>query len=353
MHHDRPSVIVCIPVFNEARSTTLLLDQLDAVAATRAQNLSVVLVDDGSREEECASIPMDARHLSDVTVLRLRRNLGHQRAISIGLSFIAAERKPDFVVVMDGDGEDCPSSLPEVLDVAIEGSPHTAVFAERLKRHDGPGFILGYAAFRLMHKMLVGRDVKVGNFSVLPRAVLDRVVGVSEIWNHYAAGVFHARIPVVQVPIARGRRLAGESKMNLTALVMHGICALSVWSDVIVSRLFLLVFGVMAAAIVVLLGVVVSRLVANPFTPGWATAVASLLILGMMVLGVASLLLALFVLSSRSSANFLPHRDWRDYVLLHEHGGPGMAHSESEARRRTDRGNRGPRSGTELLGDRG
>jgi hypothetical protein len=215
---------------------------------------------------------------------------------------------------MDGDGEDCPSSIPELL-TAAEASPHSAVFAERLKRHDGAGFMLGYRTFRLLHKLFVGRDVKVGNFSVLPRPVLERAVGVSEIWNHYAAGVFHARIPVVQVRIARGRRLAGESKMNLPALVMHGICALSVWSDVIVSRLFVIVGGLMAAVLAALIAVLTIRLFTTAAIPGWATAAAGMLVIGGLLLAIVSLLLAVFVLGNRSAANFLPHRDWRDYVL--------------------------------------
>jgi glycosyltransferase involved in cell wall biosynthesis len=315
MNRARPAVVACIPVYNDARSATLLLDRLDAVAATLPYEFAVVFVDDGSRDEECAALPGPTPHVPAVEVLRLRRNLGHQRAIAIGLSFIAAERDVDHVVVLDGDGEDCPTSLPPLLAAAVAGSGQAAVFAERLRRHDGAGFMLGYRAFRLVHRLLVGRDVKVGNFSVLPRPVLERVVGVSEIWNHYAAGVFHARIPVVQVPTARGRRLAGESKMNLPALVMHGICALSVWSDSIVSRLFLIVGGLMAAVVAALVAVVAIRLFTTAAIPGWATAAAGLLVIGGLLLGIVSLLLAIFVLGSRSAANFLPHRDWRDYVL--------------------------------------
>ena len=291
------------------------------MAATLAYDFSVRFVDDGSRHEECAALPGPTPHIPAVDILRLRRNLGHQRAIAIGLSFIAAETDADYAVVMDGDGEDCPSSLPELL-AAAEDSPRSAVFAERLKRHDGAGFMLGYRSFRLLHRLFVGRDVKVGNFSVLPRAVLDRVVGVSEIWNHYAAGVFHARIPVVQVPIARGRRLAGESKMNLPSLVMHGICALSVWSDVIVSRLFVIVGALMATVLAALVAVLTIRLFTAAAIPGWATAAAGMLVIGGLLLAIVSLLLAVFVLGNRSAANFLPHRDWRDYVLPQRLGSP-------------------------------
>jgi len=317
-----PSVLCCIPVYNDARSAERLLEKLDLVASHLPYDFSVLFVDDGSREDEFRGLPGPTASVRDVSVLRLRRNLGHQRAIAIGLSYIAAERHPDYVVVMDGDGEDNPATLPDLLTAAADGSPHAAVFAQRLKRHDGAGFMAGYRIFRLLHRLFVGRDVRVGNFSVLPRPVLDRVVGVSEIWNHYAAGVFHARIPVMQVPIARGRRLAGLSKMNLPALVMHGICALSVWSDVIVARMFVVAGGLMAALATGLVLVVLIRLFSSAAIPGWATTAAGLLLLGGMLLGLTCLLLAVSVLGARSAANFLPHRDWKDYVLPPQPEGP-------------------------------
>lgn len=103
--------------------------------------------------------------------------------------------------------------------------------------------------------------------------------------------------------------------MNLPSLVMHGICALSVWSDLIVSRLFLIVAGLMVAVICGLVAVLTIRLLTTAAIPGWAPFAAGMLILGGILLGIVSLLLAVFVLGNRNAANFLPHRDWRDYVL--------------------------------------
>ncbi len=265
-------------------------------------------------------------------MLRLRRNLGHPRASAVGLSYIAANYEADYVIVMDGDGEDCPSTLPQLLAASSEAGRYKAVCAERFKRHDGPGFMLGYRAFSLLHGLVVGRDVRIGNFSVLPQPILQRFVGISEMWNHYAAGVVHARIPLRLVPIARGRRLAGASKMNMPSFVMHSISALTVWSDVIVGRLLMLIAGCMAAAMALLLAVVTSRLVATPFTPGWATTAASMLILVTMLLGVVCLLLGLFVLGSRSASKFLPHRYWRDYMLPTGHGHPAPGDASLKGR---------------------
>jgi hypothetical protein len=324
-----PTVTILIPVYNDSRSATLLLERLSAEAARLLCRLGVLFVDDGSSVQDATALPGPTAAIPQVEVLRLRRNLGHQRAIAVGLARLAADSRPDFVVVMDGDGEDDPATIGPLLAAAMAGDGHTAVFAQRLKRHDGIGFLAGYRLFRVLHLLLVGADVQVGNFSVLPAAVLDRVVGIAEIWNHYAAGVIHARLPVRMVPTARSRRLAGQSKMNLPALVMHGICALSVWSDVIVARLFLVVAGLITLTLALLAGVVVARLSSAALVPGWAAGATGILVVVMLLLGVMCLLMALFVLGSRTAANFLPHRDWRDYVLptvpLAGDGGGGRA----------------------------
>jgi len=310
-----PVITILIPVYNDAQSATLLLEQLDRIAPRLPATLHVLFVDDGSLPSELAELPGPTVAIPTVEVLRLRRNLGHQRAIAIGLAAVAAGPQPDYVVVMDGDGEDDPATLPTLVQAALEGDGHTAIFAQRLKRHEGIGFLAGYRLFRMLHRLLVGADIGFGNFSCLPASLLDRITGITEIWNHYAAGVVHARIPIRLVPIARGQRLAGRSKMNLPALVMHGICALSVWSDVIVARLFLVVAGMLAVTFGMLVAVVAGRLATGALVPGWATGLVGILVVVVLLLGIICMLMALFVLGSRTATNFLPHRDWRDYVL--------------------------------------
>jgi polyisoprenyl-phosphate glycosyltransferase len=312
----RPEVMLLIPVFNDSESATLLLGQIAAEAQRLPYRLRVLFINDGSLPSEARSLPGHAPGLDKIDILHLRRNLGHQRAIAIGLAAVASEQDgPAYVVVMDGDGEDLPSTIGPLLEAAVEEGGEQAVFARRLKRHDGAGFMAGYHTFRFLHRLLVGRDISFGNFSVLPAGIIQRVVGISEIWNHYAAGVVHGRIPVRLVPTPRGRRLADRSKMNLPALVMHGISALSVWSDVIVARMFLLVATLLMITLALLAVVIVERFSFTSGIPGWAAGVAGILVVVVLLLGVVCLLLALFVLGSRSASSFLPHRDWRDYVL--------------------------------------
>ena len=117
------------------------------------------------------------------------------------------------------------------------------VFAARTKRMESVLFRVCYQLYRLVHRALTGIEVRVGNFSVAPRAALTRLMGVPDVWNHYAAAIHRARIPRKYLPLARGKRLAGESKMNFTSLLVHGLTAMSVFSDQVSARLLTLAVG--------------------------------------------------------------------------------------------------------------
>lgn len=228
---------VCVPVYNDWACAVGLLQGLDEVAAELRQPVDVLLVEDGSSEQVPPWIELPLRHLSRVEVLHLRRNIGHQRAIALGLAYLHSTASQGLTVVMDGEGEDDPRSLPALLARSEQLGHTRVVFASRGTRTEGWIFRTGYWLFRLLHLLLIGRSVRVGNFSLIPPRLLPRVVGVSEIWNHYAAGVHHARLPVDSIPIDRGHRLAGTSKMNFVSLVTHGMPAvvfasllLSLWT---------------------------------------------------------------------------------------------------------------------------
>jgi glycosyltransferase involved in cell wall biosynthesis len=275
----------------------------------------VWFVDDASSEAVPASLTKRPAHLAKVTVLRLRRNLGHQRAIAIGLTSLYVRGGYDAVIVMDGDGEDRPQDVPELLDRCAQSNWSKVVFAQRTKRSEGFGFRLGYATFKVLHRLLVGRKVEVGNFSVVPHAALARLVSVSELWNHYAAAVQQARIPIDMLPAARAQRIAGQSQMNLTALVMHGLSAISVYGDVVGVRLLRLTAMAIGAVVLAMLSVVAVRLGTDLAIPGWATSALGLLLVSLLILTAISMMMVLFILRARSEYGFLPLRDYAHFVL--------------------------------------
>lgn len=306
---------VCIPVYDDWEAAARMLALLDEVVAGVAWEVRVLLVDDGSSEPAPASLPFAPKALKSVDVLPLRRNLGHQRAIAIGLTQIYRQHPCDAVLVMDADGEDAPGDVVKLLAELERHGSRRMVFAQRARRSEGFRFWAGYQVYKGMHRALTGRRVEVGNFSVVPWALLERLVGVSEIWNHYPAGVFKARIPVAQVPVPRAKRLAGRSKMNWVALVAHGLSAISVQGEIVGVRLVCLAAGLIGLAFLGLLTLLGLQLFSRVAVPDWATTAS--LLLFVLILGLLSMLTlpVLFVLQSRERYSFLPLRDHQHYVL--------------------------------------
>lgn len=309
-------LVILIPVFNDWSAVTKLLALLDEeMGKSRYSNVNVLLLDDGSTlpvpGETLAFLP---QNLTAVQVLALRRNLGHQRAIAIGLTYVCEKISCRAVIVMDGDGEDAPGDVPKLLARFEEMGGAKAIFAERARRTEKLSFRVFYRLYKGAHRLLTGAGVRVGNFSVVPYKLLTRLVVVSDIWNHYAAAVIKARLPHDMVPLARGYRLAGESRMNFVSLVIHGLSAMSVYGDRIGVRLLTatgLAMGVMLFALLSLLAI---KFIAGVAVSKWiAYSIVVVLIVLAQMLAIA-LVFVFIVLAGRDSTSFLPLRDYHYYI---------------------------------------
>jgi glycosyltransferase involved in cell wall biosynthesis len=308
-------LIILMPVFNDWPACRKLLDDLDLVLESQRLTANILLVDDGSTsgpQPEFAAASYCC--LSRVDMLRLRRNVGHQRAIGTGLAYIEAHLQCDAVVVMDSDGEDAPADVPRLLARSCEGDDECIVFAERTKRCEGMLFQIFYLLYRALHRVLTGHRVRVGNFSVIPRARLKSLVVVPELWSHYAAAVFVSRLPYCAVPTERAERLAGKSSMNFVGLVTHGLTAISVFSGVVGVRLLLAATLLAALSLLGIVSVVGVRLFTPLAIPGWATYSFGLLLVILLQTILSAIIFSFIILSSRNSAAFLPARDFSFYV---------------------------------------
>lgn len=302
-------LLVVIPVFNDWECINGVLPRLDAAMAAYedVRAVSVLLVDDSSTTAPEIDFPVsDAKAISKVSILRLKRNLGHQRAIGIGLTYAHAKLECDAVVVMDGDGEDRPEDVPRLLDGLREHQHKAIVFAERERRSESLLFKVFYHLYRLIHVVLTGIAVRVGNFSAIPARYLENFAVISETWNHYAAAVFTTSLPRAQVPIARGERIAGEPRMRFTSLVQHGLSALAVHGAIIGVRLLIGFSGAFAGMFLWML-----LLLMTDNRWAWLTVFLSsvLFVCTLIVFG-----LNLIILNNRSQLGFLPGRDYEYFV---------------------------------------
>lgn len=311
---ERARVIVLLPCRDDWESASVLIGRLHGALGARREAIEYLLIDDGSTAAPPAMIAVPGGSAPSVRVLRLRRNVGHQRAIAIGLAWVHANERCSAVVVMDADGEDTPEGVVALLEAGTGAPNDTIVFAARARRTEGLVFRVFYACYRFSFRALTGRVVRVGNFSVMPRSHLNRIVAVPELWNHYPAAVFKAALPYVTIPINRGHRIAGSSKMNIASLVLHGLSAAAVFSELIALRLLVLTFLLALFALVGVIGVVAVRFGTDLAIPGWATVSTGVLIVIFFQAFLMATVFAFITLHGRSSLGFLPIRDHVHFV---------------------------------------
>ncbi|MBY0427095.1 MAG: glycosyl transferase family 2, partial [Cytophagales bacterium] len=161
---------------------------------------------------------------------------------------------------------------------------------------------------------LTGVKISFGNFSILPNDVLVRLTHVSEIWNHFAGGAIRSKIPFTSVPTQRGKRLLGQSKMNFSSLVLHGLSAISVHIDLVAVRLLVVSAFFILVAVLAILGVIGIKIFTTLAIPGWTSFVVLGLIIVVMQAFLISLFLTFNILNLRSQKLFIPFFDYKEFI---------------------------------------
>ena len=302
---------VVIPLFNDWQAVGLLLERIRQVVDEPLRSRLAFLIVDDCSATPYQTIPADVGQ--SVSILWLFRNVGHQKAIAIGLSHLADQPDQYPTIVMDSDGEDRPEDLPQLLRRGAEKPGHV-VFAHRAKRHESLTFRVFYVVYKSLFHLLTGKVITFGNFSLIPAVQLRRLAHVSEIWNNYPGGVIRSRLPYTAVPLERGRRLAGESKMNFVSLVLHGLSAVSVLMDATAVRLVLFCIIMLVTSVLGISVVIYLKLFTNTSTPGWTSYLVFSFLIVMLQAFLISLLLVFMVLSYRTQPQFIPAKQYRDFV---------------------------------------
>lgn len=308
-------IAVLVPVLDDWPSLTMLLGELARQFSPRDVALRVYAVDDGSQapfSPDSIDLP-PASCITDIEIIRLALNLGHQRAIAVGLCCLADDRAYDAVIVMDSDGEDRPSDIAALL-AASDDHPGAIVLARRTRRSEPRAFRFWYHLYLFLFWALTGQTIRFGNFSLLPQPAVRRLVYMPELWNHLAASIMRSGLRYIEVPTARGLRFAGRSRMNLVGLIVHGLSALSVHIDMIFVRVLLAAGAIGVAATLGIVAVMVERFATNLAIPGWATtAVGDLLIILLQTL-VVVIAATLTMLAGRSTRPLVPTLDARQFI---------------------------------------
>ena len=303
--------VVIMPVYEDREASSRLMKNLQQ---EYGDAVTVVAVDDGSVRHPVDASMLDEAGIKGV-VIKLRRNVGHQRAIAIGLNYVA-DHMPDCpcTIVMDSDGEDTPESIRELV-VPLQSPDVDVVVAERKSRIETWRFKVFYVVYKALFQLLSGRKISFGNFMALKPFAIKRVAAMQELWMHIAACVLTSKLRLKTTPIDRGPRYAGKSKMNFVGLALHGFRALMVFAEDVLVRVGI---ACSLVAVMTIVGsiVAIGLKLAGVATPGWFSVALGILLLMFLQTGAVTLMTLMLTGVVRSgSPNQIDYRGYIDQVL--------------------------------------
>jgi len=322
-------LVLLTPVYEDGEASSRLFRELGAQFGRSAR---LVVVDDGSVREPVLAANVAAGGLEGV-VLRLRRNVGHQRAIAVGIGYVADHFPGSTVVVLDSDGEDMPSTVPELLRALSDPLVDIAV-AERKSRVETLRFRLFYLVYKLIFGLMTGRKIAFGNFMALKPAAVKRLSVMPEVWTHLAGGVLGSRLRIRACQLHRGPRYAGKSKMNFVGLVLHGFRALMVFGEDVLVRVGLMSTMIGAGVVLAAIAAMVLKVIGYA-TPGWFS--VALGVLFIVLLQTAALTLTTLMLSGVVKGGSLAIGAYREFIESIEQVTPDGASAEVAGRVSQDR----------------
>ena len=226
--------IILIPLYNDWKSVSKLLDQIDLQINNWQAEVSVIIVNDASTEEK-SNLNSNFKKIKSVKILNMKENRVHQRCIAAGLKYICEKEDFDRVIIMDADGEDRPEELNDFFKKAQENSSMT-ITGNRYKRSEGFVFRVLYEIHKLLTLVFAGKLIKFGNFSCLPKDHVKQLIQKPYLWNSYSSSVVRTIDDRTFIPSIRGLRYVLPSQMNFTALVFHSLAIISVFRNVVIIR---------------------------------------------------------------------------------------------------------------------
>ena len=232
--------IILIPLFNDWKSVSKLLKEIDLQVKNWDAEISVFIVNDASTEKR-AGIEFNFNKIKLVKILNMKKNTVHQRCIAAGLKYICKNEDFDRVIVMDADGEDRPEELNDFFNKAEE-NPNMTITGNRFKRSEGIIFKVLYEVHKLLTLVFTGKLIKFGNFSCLPKTHVEQLIQKPYLWNSYSSSVVKTINDRTFIASIRGSRYVLPSKMNFVGLVFHSLSIISVFRNLVIIRSILLFF---------------------------------------------------------------------------------------------------------------
>ena len=233
---------ILIPVYNDWQSVFKLLENINSEISGLEHEFSAIIVNDASTESR-PEINLNLNNLNSIKIINMKENQGHARCNAAGLKHIFENEEFDYVIPMDGDGEDRPEEIKQLID-NLNYYPDKPIVGERIKRSEGIFFKFCYFAHKIITSTFTGQSIKYGNYTCLPKSIVEKMINEKATWSSFSGALAKITKDRAIIPSERGTRYFGPSKMSFKNLIIHSLSIISVFRTNVLIRsiLFLLVY---------------------------------------------------------------------------------------------------------------
>ena len=232
-------ILILIPVYNDWDSLKKLINEISKnIKGQNSFLFKCLIINDASTLEQPKLIKPN--NLVSLKILNMRKNKGHARCNAFGLKYASEKEDFDYIIVMDGDGEDRPEEL-EGLIRKIQEYPDNSVVARRIKRSEGFFFKFLYELHKLITLIFTGKKIDFGNYSCLTKKDVETLVEKKSLWASYSGTVKKYLKKLRDIKSIRGSRYFGPSKMSFFNLVIHSFSIIAVFKYQVFIRSILII----------------------------------------------------------------------------------------------------------------
>ena len=225
---------ILIPVFNDWQSVFKLVENINNLTIDQKFEISIIIINDASNHDRIQE-NVNFDNIKSIKIINMKINQGHSRCIATGLKYIYEKEDFDYVIPMDGDGEDRPEEIVDFLTKTseIENKP---IVGERVKRSEDLLFKICYKIHKLITLTFTGKSIKFGNFSCLPKITVEKMINEKATWNSFSGSLSKIELNLLKIPSTRGYRYFGPSKMSFYNLLKHSLSIISVFRKTFLIR---------------------------------------------------------------------------------------------------------------------
>ena len=238
-------IIILTPVYNDWQSVYKLVDEINNLSLNQEFEISIYIFNDYSNHDR-PDFEKNLENINSIKIFNMKKNQGHARCIATGLKYIFEKDNFDYVIPMDGDGEDRPEEIVSFLN-QIKKTQDKPVVGERVKRSENRIFKICYQLHKFLTFVFTGKSIKFGNFSCLPRSIVEKMINEKATWNSFSGSLKKIENDLISIPSIRGNRYFGPSKMSFINLIKHSLTIISVFRKtfLIRSAFFIIIYILM------------------------------------------------------------------------------------------------------------